>query len=146
MIDVETGGVPVADGGYDTAQERATTSHATATDRAAAHDVELDTLTEARRPARAIVHCAGEHDVDRIIVGSHGRRGSERALPGSGGNGNASCSNTGDECRMTWLDRRSLAGIRTGGLEDSRNQLDLTGISTLERKSAAVRSIDILRP
>lgn len=83
LIDVEADGLPVADEWYDTAQERADTIHAAATERAAAHNIELATVTEVGQPAREIVHYADEHDIDQIIMGSHGRQGIERTILGS---------------------------------------------------------------
>ena len=56
---------------------------ATARELADDHDVELETVTETGRPARAIVAYAEEHDVDHVVVGSHGRSGMDRILLGS---------------------------------------------------------------
>lgn len=51
--------------------------------RAAAADCSITTTTVEGRPARAIVDCALEHAVDRIVIGSHGRTGVSRVLLGS---------------------------------------------------------------
>ena len=83
VIDVEAGGLPVAEEWYDNAQDRANSIHATATDLAAAHGTDLDTVTEIGRPATAILDYAGENDVDQIVIGSHGRSGVDRVLLGS---------------------------------------------------------------
>jgi nucleotide-binding universal stress UspA family protein len=83
IIDVEAGGLPVAENWYDDAQQRATALHARATDLATAHGVDLETVTEVGNPAREIVEYAAEHDVDQIVVGSHGRSGIDRAILGS---------------------------------------------------------------
>ncbi|MFB6153886.1 MAG: universal stress protein [Halodesulfurarchaeum sp.] len=48
-----------------------------------AGEVEVDTDTEVGRPSRAIVEYAEEHDVDHIVMGSHGRSGVTRILLGS---------------------------------------------------------------
>jgi nucleotide-binding universal stress UspA family protein len=37
----------------------------------------------AGRPATEIVECAAEHDIDQIVMGSHGRDGAARLLLGS---------------------------------------------------------------
>ena len=83
VIDVEAGGLPVAEDWYDNAQERATRITTTATDLAAAHDIDLDTVTEVGRPARAILEYADDNDIDGIVMGSHGRSGIDRTLLGS---------------------------------------------------------------
>lgn len=83
MVAVEAGGLPAADGWYETARERAETVLAGASERAAARNIDVDTVTEVGRPARTIVTYADEHDVDQIIMGGHGRRGIERAILGS---------------------------------------------------------------
>jgi nucleotide-binding universal stress UspA family protein len=40
-------------------------------------------VTEIGRPSRAIVEYAEEHDIDHIVMGSHGRSGVTRILLGS---------------------------------------------------------------
>ena len=82
-IDVEAGGLPVAEDWYDTAQERATEIHTTATDLAAEYDVSLNNVTEVGKPAREILEYARSHDIDQVVLGSHGRSGIDRALLGS---------------------------------------------------------------
>jgi nucleotide-binding universal stress UspA family protein len=83
VIDVETGGLPVAEDWYDSANDHATSIHTTATDLAATRDTELHTVTEVGKPARAILEYASDHDVDQIVLGSHGRSGITRTLLGS---------------------------------------------------------------
>ncbi|MUV58538.1 universal stress protein [Halogeometricum sp. CBA1124] len=83
VIDVEAGGLPVAEDWYDNAKERATRHHTTATDLAADRNTELDTVTEVGKPARAILEYADEHNIDQIVMGSHGRSGIDRTLLGS---------------------------------------------------------------
>lgn len=46
-------------------------------------DTTLESVVETGRPARAIVDYAAERDVDRVVVGSHGRTGASRLLLGS---------------------------------------------------------------
>jgi nucleotide-binding universal stress UspA family protein len=48
-----------------------------------AADVEFRVETAVGQPARELVDFAEEHDVDTIIVGSHGRKGVSRVLLGS---------------------------------------------------------------
>jgi len=83
VIDVEAGGLPVAEDWYDNAKERATRIHATATDLAAERDTELVTVTEVGKPARAILEYADDHGIDQMVMGSHGRSGFDRTLLGS---------------------------------------------------------------
>ena len=83
VIDVEAGGLPVAEDWYDTAQERATEIHTTATDLAADHDIVLATVTEVGKPAREILDYAADNGIDQIVMGSHGRSGLDRTLLGS---------------------------------------------------------------
>ena len=83
VIDVEAGGLPIAEDWYDNAQEHATSIHTTATDLAAAHEIDIDTVTEVGRPARTILEYASGHGIDQIVLGSHGRSGLDRTLLGS---------------------------------------------------------------
>lgn len=83
VIDVEAGGLPVADDWYENAEAEATRIHQRATDLAAERGIELDTVTEVGKPAREILERADDHDVDQIVMGSHGRSGIDRALLGS---------------------------------------------------------------
>jgi nucleotide-binding universal stress UspA family protein len=54
-----------------------------ASDRAADAGRELTTETAVGAPSRAIVQYADEHDVDQVVIGSHGRQGVTRVLLGS---------------------------------------------------------------
>jgi len=83
IIDVEAGGLPVAEDWYDNAKDRAQSILATATDLATEYDVDIDTATEVGRPARAILEYVDDHDIDQIVMGSHGRSGIDRTLLGS---------------------------------------------------------------
>ncbi|WP_222917085.1 universal stress protein [Natrinema sp. SYSU A 869] len=64
-------------------QEAARELLAEAEDRAADHGCVLETETIIGQPSDAIVDYAAANDVDRIIVGSHGRTGFSRVLLGS---------------------------------------------------------------
>ena len=45
--------------------------------------ISLETVVEQGRPAKTIVEYAEEHDVDHVVIGSHGRQGVSRILLGS---------------------------------------------------------------
>lgn len=45
--------------------------------------VEVTTTTQVGQPSRTIVEYAEDHDVDHVVIGSHGRRGLSRVLLGS---------------------------------------------------------------
>lgn len=62
-----------------TAEER----FAEAEERAAERGAELASAVEIGQPTRTIVEYAEEHDIDHIIMGSHGRKGVSRILLGS---------------------------------------------------------------
>lgn len=83
VIDVEAGGLPVAEGWYENAKEEASSIHTTAMNLTAEGNTELGTVTEVGKPARAILEYADAHDIDQIVMGSHGRSGIDRALLGS---------------------------------------------------------------
>lgn len=54
-----------------------------ARERAADRGCEITTELLTGQPAATVVEYAAEHDVDRIVVGSHGRSGFSRVLLGS---------------------------------------------------------------
>jgi nucleotide-binding universal stress UspA family protein len=83
IVDVETGGLPVAKDWHDNAQKQANTIHSTATELAAEYDSDLDTATEVGKPARVILEYATDHGVDQIVMGSHSRSRIKRAILGS---------------------------------------------------------------
>ena len=43
----------------------------------------IETAVQTGRPARTIVEYADDHDVDHVVIGSHGRSGLSRVLLGS---------------------------------------------------------------
>lgn len=65
------------------AEERADTILTDAAELAADAGREVETVRVTDRPGRAIVNHAEEHDVDQVVVGSHGRTGITRVLLGS---------------------------------------------------------------
>jgi len=83
VIDVEAGGLPVAKDGDDNARERPTEMHTMASDLAAEHGIDLETVTEVGNPARTILEYAEVHGIDQIVMGSHGRSGIDRTFLGS---------------------------------------------------------------
>lgn len=64
-------------------EERSETLFETAREICDEHGVSLETKTVVGRPADRIVDFAAENDVDRIVLGSHGRSGVSRILLGS---------------------------------------------------------------
>ncbi len=67
---------------YEAAEEEAEELFERAEEKAGPeHDVEG--VTEVGQPSRVIVEYADEHDVDHIVIGSHGREGVSRILLGS---------------------------------------------------------------
>ncbi len=72
--------------GYDRAKEDGENRCAEArayVEAATGGDVEIETVVETGRPARTIVEYATDHDVDHLVMGSHGRSGVSRILLGS---------------------------------------------------------------
>jgi nucleotide-binding universal stress UspA family protein len=68
---------------YETAKESAETLFESIREAAADHGGELKTVRELGRPSRKIVEYAEAHEVDHIVMGSHGRTGVTRILLGS---------------------------------------------------------------
>lgn len=68
---------------YETAKEAAEELFEAAREQATGHEGELHTVRELGRPSRKIVAYADEHDVDHVVMGSHGRTGVTRILLGS---------------------------------------------------------------
>ena len=67
----------------ESAEERTNEVLEEARARAEAAGVELEAETMIGMPSRAIVEWAENHDVDGIVIGSHGRQGVTRVLLGS---------------------------------------------------------------
>ncbi|XVH30692.1 universal stress protein [Haloferacaceae archaeon DSL9] len=67
----------------ETYETRADALLADAREKAAAHGVEVETERVIGEIARSILSYATEHDVDQIVIGSHGRSGASRILLGS---------------------------------------------------------------
>lgn len=67
----------------DAQREEAEELFEQAEERAAAYDASVWTALEVGPPGEVIVEYAEEHDVDHIIMGSHGRSGLSRIVVGS---------------------------------------------------------------
>lgn len=70
-----------AEGWYEDRREAAEDLFETAKQQA--NGAEVSTVVEVGRPSRVIVEYAASHDVDGIVMGSHGRSGVTRILLGS---------------------------------------------------------------
>ncbi|ELY64072.1 universal stress protein [Natronococcus jeotgali] len=64
-------------------EEKAASELADATAEIDTEDVEFRTETAVGKPEREVVSFAEEHDIDHIVIGSHGREGVSRVLLGS---------------------------------------------------------------
>ncbi|OAQ51618.1 hypothetical protein HTG_16300 [Natrinema mahii] len=64
-------------------EERAENILETAREQAADHGIEIETDHVVGGVSRTIVDYAAEHDMDHIVIGSHGRTGASRILLGS---------------------------------------------------------------
>ncbi|MFC7020938.1 MULTISPECIES: universal stress protein [Haloarcula] len=83
VYDAETEGLPTASSWVEEMEAHAATLHADAEALAADHDSTVTTATVTGRPAREILSYADEHDVDHVVMGSHGRTGVSRLVLGS---------------------------------------------------------------
>jgi nucleotide-binding universal stress UspA family protein len=83
ITDPGRGGRGRLEGWYQKAREDAEALFAEAKARTDEHGVSVTTLIRDGKPAGEILDCADEHDVDQIVMGSHGRTGVARVLLGS---------------------------------------------------------------
>jgi nucleotide-binding universal stress UspA family protein len=65
------------------AEEKAERLFEDARELAAEYDTGVDTATAVGKPSREIVEYADDHDVDLVVLGSHGRRPLSRVLLGT---------------------------------------------------------------
>lgn len=72
-----------ADDWLSAAEERSDAVFEEVTETASAAGRTITTDSVVGRPAHAIVEYADEHDIDHIVIGSHGRDGFSRVLLGS---------------------------------------------------------------
>lgn len=68
---------------YETAEQEAEELFEAAEELATERDVTVETAIVVGKPTREIVDYAGEHGIDHIVMGSHGRSGVSRILLGS---------------------------------------------------------------
>jgi nucleotide-binding universal stress UspA family protein len=68
---------------YDRETERAEELFDDVEAAAAERDVPVERAIEVGQPTSTIVDYAGDHDIDHIVMGSHGRKGVSRILLGS---------------------------------------------------------------
>ena len=68
---------------FQAAQESAEVLFQDAREVAETYGTDVETAIEVGRPSQTIVDYAEEHDVDNIVIGSHGREGVSRILVGS---------------------------------------------------------------
>ena len=68
---------------YESAKAAAEERFEEAAELAAERGVSVESVVEVGRPSRVIVEYAEGHDVDGIVMGSHGRKGVSRILLGS---------------------------------------------------------------
>ncbi|WP_136717184.1 universal stress protein [Halorientalis salina] len=68
---------------YERAEDEAERLFEKARDRATERGVAVSEDTVVGKPSRVIVEYAEEHDIDQIVMGSHGRSGVTRILLGS---------------------------------------------------------------
>lgn len=69
--------------GYDVAKENAEELLQAAVAETTDNGTDIQTVIKAGRPDRKIVSYANDHDFDQIVIGSHGRQGTDRILFGS---------------------------------------------------------------
>ena len=82
-VDVRTEPARGSDAWYDRAEDAEAEVFDAARELAADYDTDIATESAVGDPAREIVDYAEEHDVDTIVMGSHGRSGPTRLLLGS---------------------------------------------------------------
>ncbi|MFP4590139.1 MAG: universal stress protein [Halobacteriales archaeon] len=78
----EEGISPLPENWYESARDKVQRDLERARERVA-EDRTVETVVELGRPAQAIVDFVHEHDVDHVVIGSHGRSGVTRVLLGS---------------------------------------------------------------
>ncbi|RJS98150.1 universal stress protein [Halococcus sp. IIIV-5B] len=88
VLDPAEWGYDSAEGGlgkrwHDEAIEKSESVEAAATEMADERGVDITTVVEDGVPSETVVGYADEHDIDHIVVGSHGRSGATRLLLGS---------------------------------------------------------------
>ena len=83
IYEAEIEGLEAAKSWHDRMQDRANRLCDDATEQAAAHDCDISTAVEIGDPGREILNYVDAHDVDHVVMGSHGRSGISRLILGS---------------------------------------------------------------
>jgi nucleotide-binding universal stress UspA family protein len=83
VYEAEWKGLPAARTWHERARELADAACASASDRAAARGIDVETAVAVGRPSRAILRYVTDHDHDLVVMGSHGREGASRLVLGS---------------------------------------------------------------
>src|SRR6056297_578306 len=83
ITDPNRGGRGRLEGWYQKATEEADELFETAEELTDEHGVSVTTVVSDGKPVEGILDCADEHDVNQIVIGSHGRTGVGRVLLGS---------------------------------------------------------------
>jgi nucleotide-binding universal stress UspA family protein len=83
VYEAELKGLPEARTWHERASEWAEDRCADAAERAARHGCDVTTAVETGPPARTILEYVDAHDVEHVIMGSHGRSGVPRLVFGS---------------------------------------------------------------
>jgi nucleotide-binding universal stress UspA family protein len=83
VYESEVGGPVDAEMWYESRIEATEALFDRARERATDAGVSLRTATAVGKPGREIVRYVADHDVDHVVVGSHGRSGLERLVLGS---------------------------------------------------------------
>jgi nucleotide-binding universal stress UspA family protein len=83
VYESETHGLAGAEEWYEEAKSKAESALAEAEAFAAEHGLEVTAAHEVGTPARAILEYVDAHDVDHVVMGSHGRTGVSRLVLGS---------------------------------------------------------------
>jgi len=83
VYEAEAHGLPEAETWHERATEEAERVCADAAETAADAGCKVTTAVETGRPARVILDYVEDHDIDHVVLGSHGRSGVSRLLLGS---------------------------------------------------------------
>ena len=83
VYESEAHGLASAEQWYERAEATAESTLAAATELAAEHGVEVTTAFEVGNPHRVVLEYVEDHDVDHVVMGSHGRSGVSRLVLGS---------------------------------------------------------------
>lgn len=83
VYEAEARGLPDAETWHERATAEAEETLADAAATLADAGCEVETVVETGRPSREILDSVADHDIDHVVMGSHGRSGVSRLLLGS---------------------------------------------------------------